>query len=70
MFQGGDQRQKLDKLVITRDQDKKRVESTVHGLEENEDYGVEVVAVNEELGTAILNKKSKPNRLLSGGRCQ
>ena len=48
VFQGGDQRQKLDKLVITRDQDKKRVESTVHGLEENEDYGVEVVAVNEE----------------------
>jgi len=48
VFQGGDQRQELDKLVTARDQDKKRVEFTVHGLEENEDYEVEVVAVNEE----------------------
>ena len=35
VFQGGDQRQELDKLVTARDQDKKRVEFIVHGLEEN-----------------------------------
>ena len=35
VFQGGDQRQELDKLDTARDQDKKRVEFIVHGLEEN-----------------------------------
>eukprot|EP00092_Neocalanus_flemingeri_P022770 GFUD01024690.1.p1 GENE.GFUD01024690.1~~GFUD01024690.1.p1 ORF type:complete len:2176 (-),score=631.55 GFUD01024690.1:299-6826(-) len=49
VFQGGDQRQELDKLVTARDQDSRaRVRFTVHGLEEGEEYEVEVVAVNEE----------------------
>jgi len=48
VFQGGDQRQELDKLVTAGDQDRKRVKFTVHGLQEGEDYDVEVVAVNEE----------------------
>jgi len=48
VFQGGDQRQELDKLVTAGDQDKARVMFTVHGLEEGEQYEVEVVAVNEE----------------------
>ena len=48
VFQDGDKRQELDKLVTAKDQDKKRVEFTVHGLQERESYEVEVVAVNEE----------------------
>ena len=48
VFQDGDKRQELDKLVTAKDQDKKRVEFTVHGLQESESYEVEVVAVNEE----------------------
>lgn len=48
VFQGGDQRQELDKLVTAGDQDSNRVMFTVHGLEEGGDYEVEVVAVNEE----------------------
>jgi len=48
VFQGGDERQELDKLVTAGDQDSKRVEFMVHGLKEGEEYEVEVVAVNEE----------------------
>ena len=54
VFQGGDQRQELDKLDTARDQDKKRVEFIVYGLEEN----VQAIPVQlNDLMNSILQRR-------------